>query len=358
MSSSNSDLTVPEVLARATAANPGGRGGGLIMVAGPGRAVESHVSGRRSADSGAPLTPETPFGLASITKTLVATLTLIYAERGLLDLDAPALDLVDDPDWLLRRIENPRIRRNLQAATPRDLLAHRSGLPDYWDSGGFHRAWRQQPSKQWDHLEILDWAGRMQPVCKTGRCFRYADTNYVVLGLLLERKFGRALHALLREEIFLPLGMSCTWMFFEEPAPAGCAPVAHSYEGRLDVTANRLQSADWSGGGLYSTLADQRRFLDALLLRGELLSEAGLADMSRWRHSDLGRGVTYGLGLTRIEVGDGMTLIGHRGVHNAFSFLWRETGFVLTGSLNQEENDALRRLVKPVMRILERQHQQ
>ncbi len=353
MSADYSMQTIPETLERATAANPGGRGGGLILVAGPGESVEAYAAGRRGGADGGPLTPETPFGLASITKTLVAALTLIYAERGLVDLDAPALAMVEDADWLLRRVRNDGFRRTLEATSLRDLLAHRSGLPDYWESHAFYDVWHSHESKQWDHLELLDWAGRMSPVCATGRCYRYSDTNYVVLGLLLEKRFGKALHDLLREEILAPLGMACTWMYFEEAAPAGCGPVAHSYEGRLDVTGNRLQSADWSGGGLYSTLADQHRFLAALFLNGELLKPASLAAMMRWQPTDEGRKVSYGLGLYKIEVDDGMTLVGHVGVHNAFSYLWQETGIILTGSLNQENNDARRRLVTPVLRILE-----
>lgn len=350
----SSDLTVHQVLERAAAANPGGRGGGLLMITAPGESTEAYVTGYRSGKSGAPITPDTPFGLASITKMLVATLTLIYAERGLIDLDSPALSMVEDAGPLLKHIENRKFRKNLEAATLRDLLSHRSGLPDYWDSQAFYRAWRRQEDKQWRHLEILDWAGKLKPVCDVGQCFRYADTNFVILGLLLERKFGKDLHLLLREEIFAPLGMTCTWMFFEEAAPPGCPPVAHSYEGRLDVTANRLQSADWAGGGLYSTLADQTRFLEALFLRRSLLNEDSLDEMTRWYSSDLGHGESYGLGLYKVAVGDGMTLLGHMGVHNAFSYLWLESGILFTGSLNQEDNDARRRLLEPVMEILER----
>jgi D-alanyl-D-alanine carboxypeptidase len=350
----NSDLMVHHALERAIAANPGGRGGGLLMITAPGKAAEVYVAGHRSRKSGALLTPDTPFGLASVTKMLVTTLTLIYVERGLVDLNSPALSMVEDARPLLQHVGNRGFRKNLEAATLRDLLSHRSGLPDYWDSHLFYRAWRRQEDKQWRHDEILRQAGKLKPVCDVGRCFHYADTNFVILGLLLENMFGQALHLLLREEIFAPLEMTCTWMFFEEAAPPGCPPVAHSYEGRLDVTANRLQSADWAGGGLYSTLADQTRFLEALFLRSSLLNENSLDEMTRWHSSGRGDGESYGLGVYRLAAEDGTTLLGHMGVHNAFSYLWLERGILFTGSLNQEQNDARRRLLEPVMEILER----
>jgi CubicO group peptidase (beta-lactamase class C family) len=347
-------LTLDETVAR----NPRGLGAGLLAVSAFGKdpadpaAVSVFVTGRHAGPGSSAVQADTPFGLASITKTLVATLTLIYAERGLLDLDAPALGMLDDKRSILDQVESRRFRRNLDASTIRDLLAHRSGLPDYWEDRAFIRAWRQQKEKYWNHRDILKWAGKTRPVCKVGRCSNYADTNFLILGLLLEEAFGRQLHDLLREEIFAPLGMRCTWMYFEEPAPTGCEDVAHSYEGRLDVTANRMQSADWSGGGIYSTLEDQLRFLNGLFGLNGLLSKKSLSDLQDWRSSDLGHDRTYGLGIYKISKRAGMTLIGHTGIHNAFTFLWQETGILFTGSLNQEDNDCFDALLYPVMGLL------
>ena len=283
---------------------------------------------------------------------MVATLTLIYAERGLLELNAPALDLADDRHSVLDQVENRKFRKNLEAATVRDLLAHRSGLTDYWDDHDFLKAWKSQEKKYWTHRAILKWAGKAAPVCKVGECFKYADTNFLILGLLLEEAFGKKLHDLLREEIFGRLGMRCTWMYFEEPAPAGCGQVAHSYEGRLDVTANRMQSADWSSGGIYSTMEDQLRFLNGLFADDGLLSRTSLAELQDWRSSDLAPDTTYGLGIYKVSRWPGMTLIGHTGIHNAFTFLWQEAGILFTGSLNQETNQATEALLVPVMELL------
>jgi D-alanyl-D-alanine carboxypeptidase len=346
------------MLEEMVAKNPGGLGGGLLAISALGQdpadrsAVSTFVTGRRAAPGTSPVQADTPYGVASITKTMVAALTLIYAERGLLDPSAPALDLVDDERRILDPVENRKFRRNLKAATAQDLLAHRSGLPDYWDDHAFLRAWRSHEKKYWKHREILKWAGKAAPVCAVGECFKYADTNFLILGLLLEEAFGKKLHDLLREEIFAPLGMRCTWMYFEEPAPAGCGHVAHSYEGRLDVTANRMQSADWSSGGIYSTMEDQLRFLNGLFADDGLLSRASLAELQDWRSSDLAPDTTYGLGIYKVSRRPGMTLIGHTGIHNAFTFLWQEAGILFTGSLNQEDNQVTDGLLYPVMGLL------
>jgi CubicO group peptidase (beta-lactamase class C family) len=72
--------------------------------------VTAFVVGTHSQSDNAPVFPNTPFGIASITKIMVAALTFIYSERGLLELDAPLLDLVDDEGWLLDHASNPVFR--------------------------------------------------------------------------------------------------------------------------------------------------------------------------------------------------------------------------------------------------------
>ena len=315
------------------------------------RPITALVVGTHSQSDSAPVFPETPFGIASITKILVAALVFKYSERGILALDVPALEHVNQNDWLSNRIRDAGFRRNLRSLTLRDLLSHRSGFADYWENEDFLAVWRKAKDKKWKPTELIDWAGQLSPVCAPKSCFRYADTNYVLVGLILEHLTGRKLHEQLRTEIFEPLDMRCSWMFFEEPVPNGCAAPTHSYEDELDVTDNRMQSADWSGGGVYSTLEDQLKLLRGIF-SGNLVSEKSLADMQSWGESDLGDGIVYGLGLYKASAGPNMTLVGHTGIHNAFSFLWVEAGVLITGSLNQSHNEGLEELVFPVVRVL------
>jgi D-alanyl-D-alanine carboxypeptidase len=313
--------------------------------------ITALVVGTHSQSDDAPVFPDTPFGVASITKIMVAALTFIYSERGLVDLDTPILGLADDDGWLLDHVSNPRFRQNLESLTLRDLLAHRSGLPDYWEDEAFLATWLKATNKKWSPTELIDWAGQQDPVCAPRSCFQYADTNYVIIGLALERLTGWELREQLRTEIFEPLQMRCSWMFFEEPVPEGCAAPTHSYEADLDVTDNRMQSADWSGGGVYSTLDDQLKLLRGIF-DGDLISRPSLAEMQRWGESDLGEEIVYGLGLYKTSAGSDITLVGHTGIHNAFSFLWVEAGVLITGSINQSENKALTELVFPAIRVL------
>lgn len=355
------DARIQTLLEEAVSNNKKGRGGGLLAVSLFDRArnqictLPAFVAGRRAGPDSPLVEIDTPYGIASITKIFVAALTLSYAERGLLDLDSPIIGLFENGNLILESIRKSRFRRNLETVTARHLLSHRSGLPDYWDNNEFLNIWSKNREKYWGHLEILRWAGKMNPKCKVDKCFNYSDTNYLIMGMLLEEKLGKKLHWLLKEEIFDPLDMRCSWMYFEEKEPLRCKPVAHSYERRLDVTQNRMQSADWASGGIYSTLEDQQTFFSGLFFTERLLSEQSRKEMWDWRKSKWDHRTKYGLGIYRIKLGKDMTLIGHEGFHNAFAFLWEEFDIVFTGSLNQESNNAVDELLYPVMRGLKKE---
>ena len=343
---------VQSLLENAVSKNEPGKGSGLLSIAlfDPASkrqcARSAFVTGRLAGTESPVVQKATPYGIASVTKAFVATLSLIYVDRKRLNLDSKVTDLFEDQSWILEPIRNRRFRRNLDSVTIRQLLSHRSGLPDYWDNSTFFNAWRRDKGKYWTQNELLRWAGGMSPECAAGKCFKYSDTNYLIMGMILERKFGDKLHTLLAKEVFRPLNMKCSWMFFEEGKPKGCGPVAHSFEGRLDVTKNRMQSADWAGGGIYSTLKDQTTFFGDLFFGGKLLSEKSRKEMLSWNRAD------YGLGVYKMQLGEDMTLIGHEGFHNAFAFLWKEYNVIFAGTLNQEDNSAHHKLLEPVMRRL------
>lgn len=356
--SSGNENRIQTILEKAASKNKGHKGGGLLSVSLFDRtrdkvcAQSTFVTGKLADSKSQLIKPNTPYGIASITKTLVATLVLIYAERKLLDLDVPIIDLFEDSNWILDPIRNKKFKRNLETATIRHLLSHRAGFADYWDNSKFFHIWKKNKNKHWAHLEVLQWAGKMSPACKVDKCFHYSDTNYVIVGVLLEKKFKKKLHKLLKDEIFYPLKMQCSWMYFEEEGPMGCNLVAHSYENTLDVTRHQMQSADWAGGGIYSTLENQMNFFRALFFTERLFANESRKEMLSWRRAY--SGVLYGLGISRIRVAKDMTLIGHEGIHNAFGFLWEEFDILFMGSLNQEGNQAVDKLLHPVMRILKK----
>jgi hypothetical protein len=225
----------------------------------------------------------------------------------------------------------------------RELLNHTSGLADYWTDGpkdrygsnAFLRAFLANPNRFWTATDILAYARKIPPL-RRGR-FHYSDTNYVLLGLIIERLTKRPLHDAFREWVFNPLGMDGTWLTFREPRRGN--PQSHRYEGSEDLTNVPRQSADWAGGGLVSTNRDLDTFLRGLA-NGRLFRNAStLATMLRTVPTGT-PGVSYGLGLYVVTLDGGAgKLWGHDGHGNSFAYYWPERGISFTGTLNQTEND-------------------
>ncbi len=140
-------------------------------------------------------TPDTPFAWGSITKTFVATLTLRAATAGQLSLD----QTIDT--WL------PQIP-NANLITVRMLLAHRSGLFDYFQSKEYAKRVFSDPSHVWTPDEILAMIG--PSVYPPGTGFNYSNTNYVLLGMILEQITGQPLATIIHDQLLAPLGLDET----------------------------------------------------------------------------------------------------------------------------------------------------
>ncbi|GIJ48993.1 hypothetical protein Val02_58790 [Virgisporangium aliadipatigenens] len=136
------------------------------------------------AERRVPMRPDAIFDLASITKVFTATVVMQQAERGRIDLDAPAAEYLGEFD---RRV------------SIRMLLAHSGGLPDGVSLTGL-------PDAAARRAKIL----AVRPVDTPGTVFRYADTNLLVLGELLRTVTGEPLEQLIRTGVTDPLGMRDT----------------------------------------------------------------------------------------------------------------------------------------------------
>jgi len=273
--------------------------------------------------------------VASVTKSVTAAVAVRLAQEGRLRLDAPLGDQLAAE--LLTRW---RSLKALPHTTPRQLLAHTSGLPNYFQEAFFKRA-RREPSRAWQPVELVDHvAEHGTPQFCPGAGFSYSDTGYVVAGILLEQVTGQPLHGVYRDVVFDPLGMAATWLEGHEPARE--REVAHDYHGELDMTT-LSPTIDWAGGGLVTTAPDLARFVRGLW-SGAVLDSDGLEQLTRWTagasfppghalHYD-----NYGLGMGRVVVED-VQLVGHTGFIGAFAFHAPDENAVLVGTHNQSQVD-------------------
>lgn len=198
------------------------------------------------------------------------------------------------------------------------------------------------PDKFWTPEETIEYTkANLPPLFPPGQGFYYSDTNYQLLGLILENVTGKPLNETYREMLFNPLGMNHTYMeFYDSPRPAVPGHgLSHVYYGDQDYTDWTSVSADWAGGGIATTASDLSRFL-RLFFEDKIFGKRSIKEeMMNW--IPVGSpGCYYGYGIERIvldEIGlNGFGEIwGHTGFPNSFMFYWPERNVTITGTLNQ-----------------------
>ncbi len=230
--------------------------------------------GERALGSGVGMTPDTVVWIASMTKAVTATAAMQQVERGQLQLDAPAKEVIPylGEVQVLEGFENsgePQLRPPESDITLRQLLTHTAGFSyEIWNADivRYQQATGTpmittcedaalttpllfDPGTSWDYGINIDWAGK-----------------------LVEAVSGQKLGAYLAAEVFEPLGMASTGFEITEDMRARLAKI-HQREDEgfevLDLEIPQAPEFEMGGGGLYATLGDYARFLRMILNKGE-----------------------------------------------------------------------------------------
>ncbi|HEX3330750.1 MAG TPA: serine hydrolase domain-containing protein [Gaiellales bacterium] len=271
---------------------------GAVLVVRDGNRQLRLSAGTSEVGTGTPMQAENRFKIGSITKTFVATVVLDLVRDGRLHLD----DTV--ARWL------PGLVPDGAHITIKQLLRHQSGLFDYFDDPRATEPYLAGDlGYVWAPRALIELATSHPPNFPPGTAFSYSNTNYLVLGLIVQRATGHSLRQELRRRIFKPLHLNSTRF----PTSQRFGPrLAHGYlwssGSRQDVTAVS-QSLGWAAGGVVSSAGDVVRFYRALL-GGRILPQRLLREMRQT--VPLGPGVGYGLGLIRVASPCG-PLWGHDG---------------------------------------------
>ncbi|MFD8635899.1 serine hydrolase domain-containing protein [Streptomyces sp. NPDC059533] len=277
------------------------------------------ASGVADVATGRPVTPGMRQRVGSVTKTFTAAAVLQQVDRGRIRLDAPI------GDYLPELVPGERGRR----ITVRMLLNHTSGIPDYIPYAfpslqGFpslpdmsSRSLDENRFRQFAPEELIELGLSAPPAGEPGAVPGvYSNTNYLLLGRLLERVTGTTAEAYITRDVIGRAGLRET-SFPTGPGIEG--PHARMYEafyGLLDPPRDySVYNMSWTGTGaaLVSTMDDLNRFY-AALLDGGIVSRSSLVEMQRTvpvRALD-GSAIQYGLGLHRVETRCG-TFWGHDG---------------------------------------------
>ncbi len=275
---------------------------GVVRVDRGGEVRVARAYGMADRAHGIANTLETRLGVASGTKGLTALTVLSLVDDGSLTLDTTArsvlgsdLPLIDD------------------RVTVEHLLAHRSGIGDYFDEELFDDITDHVLAVPVHvlatteaYLAALD--GRPQ-VFPPGEGFRYCNGGYVVLALIAERVSGVPFHDLVLRRACGPAGMDDTAFLRSDELP-GDAAFGYLSDDGLRTNVLHLPVRGSGDGGIYSTVADVASLWDALF-GGRVVSEALVAEMVRPRSVAEGGSKRYGLGLWLHATSDVVWLEGY-----------------------------------------------
>ncbi|HWT23467.1 MAG TPA: serine hydrolase domain-containing protein, partial [Solirubrobacteraceae bacterium] len=285
----------------------------------PGQGTWSGAAGKASLDPARAMRPGDRFRGGSIMKTFVAAATLQLSEEGRFALDDPLPAVL--PHRVIARF--PAADR----MTVRMLLNHTSGLAEYSDAE-YDREVAAHPRRRWTVGELLDRAAAMPPTAAPGERFGYNNTDYNLLGLVLEEATGKPWRTVVRERILRPLRLARTSLPEPGTMPAG-RDIARGYQpigGRLlDLTEIDSSMAGAAGGhALLTSTRDLARFLRALLGGRLFQHPETLEAMRGFVPTPVENGRDgYGLGLEHYVLPGGVEVVGHMGTtggYRAFMF--------------------------------------
>ena len=262
---------------------------GAVLVMDGAKVLLNRGYGMANLDWNIPNASDVKFRIGSLTKQFTAALILLLQQDGRLALSDSISKLLPDAPTAWSRI------------TVAELLHHTSGIPDFTEDPRFG-TWSASPRTP---AEIIALVADKPLDFPTGGKFVYSNTNYAVLGAIIQKLSGGSYADLLRVRLLNPLGLHDTGLDADDLILNHRALGYSEHAGAWVYARSESLTVPWAAGAMYSTVGDLARWT-AALHGGKVLSAASLAEMT---HADLGG---YGMGLV-IGKHAGEPMIWHNG---------------------------------------------
>lgn len=232
----------------------------------------------------------------SVGKTFFLAAILQEVDAGRLQLDRPISTYVGDEPWFAGL-------PNANALTLRNLLRHTSGIPEHVLDAPLIAELKTNPDKVWGHSELLKTTIGKAPLFAVGDGWSYADTNFIVAGLVLEKVTGQDAYGLIKKRILDRHGLSSTIPSDSRSLP-GVVSGLLMKDSPFGISGSTLEGGlfklnpqfEWAGGGFASTPLDLARWCK-LLVEGRAFSSGMARQMKQGVPAKTGRDHRYGLGL-------------------------------------------------------------
>lgn len=271
-----------------------------------GRIIKAKGYGLANVELAVPVTPRSIFQTGSVGKQFTATAVMMLVEQGRVGLD----------DSIAKYF--PEAPSAWKGVTVRHLLTHTSGIPDYGGEESTMSKGVLDFRRDYTEDELVRTFAAMPMDFAPGEQFRYSNTGYVLLGVLIHRVTGEFYGDFLQQRIFRPLGMTSTRIISE-------ADIVPDRSSGYRLVNGQLRNQEWvaptlnttADGALYTNVLDLAKW-DAALYTEKLLKRASLDQM--WTPVRLNGGKTYPYGFGwRIASVNGHRLLGHGGAWQGFT---------------------------------------
>jgi len=319
----------------------------LSVMKGDGSFSWSGAAGIASQEGQVPITKDTPIYISSITKLYTATAIMCLYEKGAFSLDDPMSKYL--PEDLIERIHVYKGKDYSQEITIKQLLSHTSGIADYYTEkpkGGksLFDLFLEKPKRSWTVDETIERARKdLEPNFQPGTDASYSDTNFQLLGKIIEAVTGKPLHIVYEDFIFRPLGLRHTWLVGRsEPQLAPSAAPADVFYKDMNITRTRSNGAYWADGGIVSTAEEMIIFLKGLN-EGRIVNRDTLKLMHQWHKLQFPLQYGYGTMYFKLprfmnRVMKAAPLWGHSGSTGSFLYYSEDLKLYMAGSINQTES--------------------
>ena len=287
--------------------------------------------------------------LKTSSQYFIASTTKLYTVAMIMKLRAEGKLSLDDK---LSKFFGPEVTQRLNVykgidysdqITIKHLLSHTSGIPDYFGGKNnkgtsLEKELTESKDRAWGLEDVLRTVKTMQSTFKPGQKGKalYSDTNFQLLGRIIEQFRSNTIENIFKHEIFEPFGMKDTYVYTAEPDqnPAGM----YFQDKKLFIPqAMKSTRAD---GGIVSTSYDSMTFIKNFF-EGKFFPKSYFDEM-RTDYRGVMFPLQYGTGLMRFKLPSLMTgfrsmpeLIGHSGLSGAFEYYCPAKGVYLTGTVNQ-----------------------
>jgi D-alanyl-D-alanine carboxypeptidase len=323
----------------------------------------SGAAGIASQNGQVPMTKDTPIYIASITKLYTATAIMRLYEKGALSLDDPMSRYL--PKELIQGIHVYKGKDYSHEITIEELLSHTSGIADYYtekpkEGKSLFDLFLEKPERSWTVDETIARArDNLEPNFQPGTDASYSDTNFQLLGKVIEAITGKPLHIVYEDFFFRPLGLKHTWLTgHSEPQLAPSTAPADIFYKDMNITKTRSNGAYWADGGIVSTAEEMIIFLKALN-EGRIVSGDTLKLMHNWHKLQFP--LQYGYGTMYFKLPRFITMVmkvpplwGHSGSTGSFLYYSEDLNLYMAGSINQVESKSKPfRLMLKVMKAIQ-----